>query len=110
MGLELTPLLRATAADAATFFAAVDPERLVEAVRKASDDDSTRSGSDNVRGRARAGMVIRGHLVVLGAEASRFAASDIIRRRFLWSEFLLQAWFMTRSRSCPRAWWPSRSG
>ncbi|MDQ4054648.1 MAG: ABC transporter permease [Actinomycetota bacterium] len=57
---------------------------------------STRSGFDNVWGRARAGIVTGGHLVVLGAEASRYAATDIVRRRFSWSEFLLQAWFMTR--------------
>jgi phospholipid/cholesterol/gamma-HCH transport system permease protein len=57
---------------------------------------STRSGLDNVWGRARAGIVTGGHLVVLGVEASRYAATDIVRRRFSWSEFLLQAWFMTR--------------
>ena len=57
---------------------------------------STRSGFDNVRGRARAGIITGGNLVVLGAESARFAATDIVRRRFSWSEFLLQAWFMTR--------------
>jgi putative sterol carrier protein len=39
MGPELEPLLRATARDAAAFFAAVDPGRLVESVRSTSDDE-----------------------------------------------------------------------
>ncbi|MFT4264208.1 MAG: ABC transporter permease [Nocardioides sp.] len=46
--------------------------------------------------RARAGVVTSGKLVVLGVEASRAAASDIVTRRFSWTEFLLQAWFMTK--------------
>lgn len=46
--------------------------------------------------RARAGTVTTGSLVVLGAEASYAAFSDIIRRRFSWTEFLLQAWFMVK--------------
>jgi phospholipid/cholesterol/gamma-HCH transport system permease protein len=57
---------------------------------------STRSGFDNLWGRARAGIVTGGHLVVLGVESSRYAVVDIARGRFSWSEFLLQAWFMTR--------------
>ena len=46
--------------------------------------------------RARAGTVTTGSLVVLGVEASYAAVSDIIRRRFSWTEFLLQAWFMVK--------------
>jgi len=57
---------------------------------------TTRSGFDNVWDRARAGIVTGGRLVVLGIEASRYAVTDIARGRFSWSEFLLQAWFMTR--------------
>lgn len=57
---------------------------------------SARSGLDNVWGRARTGIVTGGQLVTLGVEASAFAARDIVMRRFSWSEFLLQAWFMTR--------------
>jgi phospholipid/cholesterol/gamma-HCH transport system permease protein len=47
-------------------------------------------------GRFRAGIVTSGALVMLGVGAASFAATDIVRRRFSWSEFLLQAWFMTR--------------
>ena len=46
--------------------------------------------------RARAGVVTSGKLVVLGSEATYAAVTDIARRRFSWTEFLLQAWFMTR--------------
>lgn len=46
--------------------------------------------------RSRAGVVTTGKLVVLGVEATTYAVTDIVRRRFSWSEFLLQAWFMTR--------------
>jgi phospholipid/cholesterol/gamma-HCH transport system permease protein len=57
---------------------------------------TARSGFGNVWGRARAGIVTSGQLVVLGGEAAQFAVVDIVRGRFSWSEFLLQAWFMTR--------------
>lgn len=57
---------------------------------------TTRSGLGNVAGRARAGIVTTGNLVVLGVDAGRSAVVDIARGRFSWSEFLLQAWFMTR--------------
>lgn len=50
----------------------------------------------SMAGRSRAGVVTTGKLVVLAVEASGYAVSDILRRRFSWSEFLLQAWFMTR--------------
>lgn len=46
--------------------------------------------------RFRGGIVTSGKLAVLGIEASRAAVTDIIARRFSWSEFMLQAWFMTR--------------
>jgi hypothetical protein len=44
-------------------------------------------------GRARAGIVTTGQLVTLAVDASVFIATDIVRRRFSWSEFLLQASF-----------------
>ena len=47
-------------------------------------------------GRFRAGIVTTGQLVTLAVDASVHIATDIVRRRFSWSEFLLQAWFMTR--------------
>lgn len=46
--------------------------------------------------RMRAGVVTSGKLVVLGTEATSTAVTDIVRGRFSWSEFLLQAWFMTK--------------
>ena len=57
---------------------------------------AARSGVDSLTGRFRAGVVTTGKLVMLAVEASTTAATDIVRRRFSWSEFLLQAWFMTR--------------
>lgn len=50
----------------------------------------------NLGGRARTGVETSGKLVVLAVEATKFAVTDIVRGRFSWSEFLLQAWFMTR--------------
>ena len=50
----------------------------------------------SLRGRARASVVTSGELVLLGARASRSIVADVVARRFSWSEFLLQAWFMTR--------------
>ena len=57
---------------------------------------TTRSGVGSLLARTRQGVVTSGELVVLGIEAVRFAVVDIVTRRFSWSEFLLQAWFMTR--------------
>ena len=57
---------------------------------------TARSGAGNLAGRARQGVITSGELVVLGFEAIKFALTDIAARRFSWSEFLLQAWFMTR--------------
>ncbi|MDQ4054647.1 MAG: SCP2 sterol-binding domain-containing protein [Actinomycetota bacterium] len=74
MGPELTPLLRATAADAATFFAAVDPERLVEAVRETSDDELLELvGRDEIRSAAVEGILSRLHEY---AVPDRLAAID----------------------------------
>lgn len=47
-------------------------------------------------GRGRAGLETLGAMMVLGIEALAIAARDIVARRFSWSEFLLQAWFMSR--------------
>lgn len=55
-----------------------------------------RAGAADLAGRARAGIVTSGELVVLGTEAVIAAATDIVSRRFSWQEFMLQAWFMTR--------------
>ena len=57
---------------------------------------AARSGFDSLSGRFRAGVETTGKLVMLAVESSTTAATDIVRRRFSWSEFLLQAWFMTR--------------
>jgi putative sterol carrier protein len=62
MGPELTPLLRATAAEAASFFAGVDPERLVEAVRDTTDDELLDLiGRDEIRSAAIEGILSRLH-------------------------------------------------
>ncbi|WP_220794106.1 MlaE family ABC transporter permease [Nocardioides pelophilus] len=55
-----------------------------------------RSMVDNVVDRMKAGVVTTGQLVVLSVESARYIATDIVSRRFSWTEFLLQAWFMTR--------------
>ncbi|WP_309648968.1 ABC transporter permease [Nocardioides sp.] len=55
-----------------------------------------RSGLGPASGRFRDGIVTSGKLVVLAVEATKAATTDIVMRRFSWSEFLLQAWFMTR--------------
>ncbi len=55
-----------------------------------------RAGFDSMLDRLRKGVVTSGDLVILGSESIRFAATDIVARRFSWSEFMLQAWFMTR--------------
>lgn len=55
-----------------------------------------RSVLDNLLGRAKAGIKTTGELVILSVESARFIATDIVARRFSWTEFLLQCWFMTR--------------
>jgi phospholipid/cholesterol/gamma-HCH transport system permease protein len=55
-----------------------------------------RSVFDNLLGRAKAGVTTTGDLVILAAESVRFIVTDIVARRFSWTEFLLQALFMTR--------------
>jgi phospholipid/cholesterol/gamma-HCH transport system permease protein len=54
------------------------------------------SALESLRDRARKGVVTSGNLVVLGVEALVFIVTDIVKRRFSWQEFMLQAWFMTR--------------
>lgn len=56
--------------------------------------------SDMTR-RAKTGITTGGNLVQLGAESSTFVVTDIIRRKFSWSEFFLQAWFMVRVSLAP---------
>jgi phospholipid/cholesterol/gamma-HCH transport system permease protein len=55
-----------------------------------------RSVVDSLTGRFRAGVDTTGRLVVLAIESVRYGVTDILTRRFSWSEFLLQCWFMTR--------------
>lgn len=72
MGPELTPLLRATAAEAAAFFAGVDPERLVAAVRDTSDEELLELiGRDDIRRAAVEGILSRLHEYAI---AERLAA------------------------------------
>lgn len=47
-------------------------------------------------GRFHTGLVTTGDMIVLAVQASRAVVVDIATRRFSWSEFLFQAWFMTR--------------
>ena len=54
------------------------------------------TGLASVRTRSRTGVETSGKLVVLAIESVTAAVSDIAHRRFSWTEFLLQAWFMTR--------------
>lgn len=42
------------------------------------------------------GIETSGKLVILAWESVSLGVGDIIARRFSWSEFLIQAWFMTR--------------
>lgn len=55
----------------------------------------SRVGADLVA-RGRTALETAGAMIVLGIEALTVAARDIVTRRFSWSEFLLQAWFMSR--------------
>lgn len=55
-----------------------------------------RSVADDLTGRAKDGVRTSGSLVILAVEATWFVVTDIVSRRFSWSEFLIQAWFMTR--------------
>jgi phospholipid/cholesterol/gamma-HCH transport system permease protein len=50
----------------------------------------------SLQARARAGVETGGKLVVLAIESVSAGVGDIVRRRFSWTEFMLQAWFMTR--------------
>jgi phospholipid/cholesterol/gamma-HCH transport system permease protein len=57
---------------------------------------SGRSIYDNMSGRFKQGLKTFGELIKLGVESLQWGFSDIVARRFSWSEFLLQCWFMTR--------------
>lgn len=46
--------------------------------------------------RGRKGIVTSGNMILLAIEATRAVFSDIVTRKFSWTEFLFQAWFMTR--------------
>ncbi len=55
-----------------------------------------RSIFDSLISRAKAGVKTTGDLLILAVESARFIVTDIVARRFSWTEFLLQCWFMTR--------------
>lgn len=55
-----------------------------------------RAGSSLLVDHARRAIETGGELVVLGVESVVAAVTDIVGRRFSWTEFMLQAWFMTR--------------
>lgn len=55
-----------------------------------------RSALDSLTGRFLAGIRTTGDLVKLAVESIQWGVADIVARRFSWSEFLLQCWFMTR--------------
>jgi phospholipid/cholesterol/gamma-HCH transport system permease protein len=55
-----------------------------------------RAGSSLLVDHARRAIETGGKLVVLGVESVVAAVTDIVGRRFSWTEFMLQAWFMTR--------------
>jgi phospholipid/cholesterol/gamma-HCH transport system permease protein len=55
-----------------------------------------RAGSNLLVDHARRAVETGGKLVVLGVESVVAAVTDIVGRRFSWTEFMLQAWFMTR--------------
>ncbi|GAB2988405.1 ABC transporter permease [Nocardioides montaniterrae] len=62
---------------------------------------SGRSFVDNMTGRFKTGIETTGELIKLSAESLQWGFSDILARRFSWSEFLLQCWFMTRVSLAP---------
>lgn len=47
-------------------------------------------------GRIRKGIETAGAMIVLAIEALVSAVTDMVKGKFSWSEFLLQAWFMSR--------------
>ena len=55
-----------------------------------------RAGVDLLVDHGRRAIETGGKLVVLAVESVVAAATDIVNRRFSWTEFMLQAWFMTR--------------
>ncbi len=55
-----------------------------------------RASIESLVDRFRDGIVTSGNIVLLAAEAVLFIVKDIVGRRFSWTEFMLQAWFMTR--------------
>ena len=54
------------------------------------------AGLASMRARSRKGVETSGKLAALGVESVAAAVGDIVGRRFSWTEFMLQAWFMTR--------------
>jgi phospholipid/cholesterol/gamma-HCH transport system permease protein len=50
----------------------------------------------SLRDRTKDGVVTSGNLVILAIASVWALVTDILARRFSWSEFMLQAWFMTR--------------
>jgi phospholipid/cholesterol/gamma-HCH transport system permease protein len=52
--------------------------------------------ASDMRKRTKQGVTTTGQLVVLAVESVYALVTDIFARRFSWSEFMLQAWFMTQ--------------
>lgn len=57
---------------------------------------ASRGAYESMKSRADKGIETSGKLVILAWESVSLGIGDIIARRFSWSEFMLQAWFMTR--------------
>lgn len=51
---------------------------------------------DDMRGRAKKGVTTAGGMIILAIESVIAIVTDIIARRFSWSEFFFQCWFMIR--------------
>lgn len=51
---------------------------------------------DSLMDRVRKGVITTGGMIILSVEAVQAIVGDIIKRKFSWTEFFFQAWFMTR--------------
>jgi phospholipid/cholesterol/gamma-HCH transport system permease protein len=52
--------------------------------------------ADDMRGRAKKGVVTAGAMIILALESVKAISGDIVARKFSWTEFFFQAWFMIR--------------
>lgn len=51
---------------------------------------------DDLKGRVKKGVTTVGGMAILGIESIIAIATDIVTRKFSWTEFFFQAWFMIR--------------